>query len=71
MAKRKTSKKRKVKITNIVDIKKILIPSILIFIVAYVIYKIIGLIAVPTDIYMIENSTIFDEESATRICYKR
>ena len=63
--KRKTNKKK----TNRKNIAKILISSIVIFIIAYIIYKIVSLIAVPTDVYMIENGTISDEESAIRICY--
>lgn len=52
------------------DIIKMLIPLIIAVIFIYVLYKIIKLIVVPTDIVMIENGTIFKEESATRICYK-
>ena len=53
------------------DIIKMLIPLVAAVIFIYFLYKIIGLIIVPTDIVMIENGTIFNEESATRICNKR
>ena len=62
MAKRK-KKRTKIEFKKN-DIKKIIIPSIVIFIIAYIIYKIINLIAVPTDIYMIKNGTIYNEEDA-------
>jgi len=52
------------------NILKMLIPLIGAIIFIYMLYKIISLIIVPTDIVMIENGTIFNEESATRICYK-
>ena len=48
-----------------------LIPIIAIVFLAYIIYKIIELIIAPTNIFMIENDTIFDEESAIRLCNKR
>lgn len=64
----KNNTKKSKSTNNIKKIKKVLIPSVTLFIVAYIIYKIISLIALPTDIYMIENSTIYEEESATRIC---
>ena len=66
MAKDKKRKAKSKKI-NKKNIAKILIPSITIFVVAYILYKIISLIAVPTDMYIIENGTIYDEESTTRI----
>lgn len=62
---------KKSKKTNKKDIIKMLIPLIVAVIFIYVLYKIIKLIIVPTDIVMIENGTIFNEESAIRICYKR
>ena len=52
------------------SILKILTPLACVIIFIYVLYKIIGLIVVPTNIVMIENGTIFNEESATRLCYK-
>ena len=61
MANKKKVKKKKTNKKN--NIAKILIPSIAIFVFAYILYKIINLIAIPTDSYMIENGTIFDEES--------
>lgn len=45
-------------------IAKLLIPLIIIVLFIYVIYRIIKLIIVPTDIYMIENGTIYNEEDA-------
>ena len=62
---------KKSKKTNKKDAVKMLIPLIGAIILLYTLYKIIGLIIVPTDIFAIENGTIFNEESATRICYKR
>ena len=61
---------QKNKITNEKDIVKMLIPLISAIIFIYVLYKIILLIVVPTDIVMIENGIIFNEENAVRICYK-
>ena len=61
---------RKNKKTNKKEIVKMLSPIIGVIIFIYVLYKVISLIVVPTDIVMIENGTIFNEESATRICYK-
>ena len=62
---------RKNKKTNKRDIVKILIPLIGIIIFIYALYKIIDLIVVPTDIVMIENGIIYNEEDAIRLCYKR
>ena len=70
MAKNKT-KNLKNKKTNKEDIVKMLIPFIAALISIYVLYKIIRLIVVPTDIVVIENGTIFNEEDAIRLCYKR
>ncbi len=53
------------------NIAKMLIPIITIGLIVYVIYKVIKLVAVPTNIFMIKNGTIYDEESAVRLCYKR
>lgn len=50
---------------------KLLIPLIAISIFIYIIYKVIKLIIVPTDMYMIENGTIYNEEDAVRLCNKR
>ena len=68
-----TKKKKKIKKIKInkKNIVKILGPSIIIIVFTYIIYKIINIIAIPTDMYMIENGTIYDEESAIRLCYKR
>ena len=70
MAKRKKKNKKNYK-ANKKDIIKMLIPFIVAATFIYVLYKIIRLIIVPTDIVMIENGTIFNEESAIRICDKR
>ena len=56
---------RKKKRTGKDNIVKMLIPIISAIIFIYVLYKIILLIIVPTDIVMIENGIIFNEESAT------
>ena len=56
---------------NKIDYTKIVIPLIAIFAIAYVIYKLAILITIPTDIFMVEEGTIIEEESAIRICYKR
>ena len=61
---------KKSKKTNKKDIIKMLIPLVVAVIFIYIVYKIISLIVVPTDIVMIENGIIFNEESATRICDK-
>ena len=53
------------------NILKMLIPLIGVIIFIYTLYKIISLIVVPTDIVIIENGTIFNEENAVRLCYKR
>lgn len=66
-----SSRPRKSKKANKKDTVKMLIPLICAIIFIYMLYKIISLIIVPTDIVMIENGTIFNEESATRICYKK
>lgn len=59
--KNKNIKKKKI---NKKDIVKMLFPVIGILIFIYTIYKIIGLIVVPTDIVMIEYGTILNEENA-------
>ncbi len=63
---KKENKKIKNKKLNTV---KTLIPIIGILTFIYILYKVIKLIIAPTDIFMIENGTIYDEESAIRICY--
>ena len=60
----KKNKNIKKKKTNKKDIVKMLFPVIGILIFIYTIYKIIGLIVVPTDIVMIEYGTILNEENA-------
>ena len=56
---------------DIDNILKMIIPLIGVIIFIYTLYKIISLIVVPTDIVIIENGTIFNEENAVRLCYKR
>ena len=60
----KKTKNIKNKRINKKDITRMLFPLIGILILIYTIYKIIGLIAVPTDIVMIEQGTILKEENA-------
>lgn len=67
----KGNKKVKSKKLNKNKIVKLIIPLIAISIFIYVIYKVIKLIIVPTDMYMIENGTIYNEEDAVRLCNKR
>lgn len=67
----KGNKKVKSKKLNNNKIVKLIIPLIAIVIFIYVIYKVIKLIVVPTDMYMIENGTIYNEEDAVRLCNKR
>ena len=64
------SRSNKNKKTN-KKIVKMLIPLAGIMIFIYFLYKIISLIIVPTDMVVIENGTIFNEEYAIRLCYKR
>ena len=56
-----TKKSKKVNKNNIA---KMLIPIICIGAFIYIIYKIIKLIIIPTDMFVIENGTIYNEESA-------
>ncbi len=65
MATRRKSKKNTKRIINIL----LLLSSIMI--VLYILYRIISLVAVPTDSVIVENSYITSEESANRLCYKR
>ena len=58
-----TSRKQKRKKTNKKDIVKMLIPLGAAIVFIYVLYRIIKLIIVPTDMFMIVNDTIFNEES--------
>lgn len=67
----KGNKKVKSKKLNSNKIFKLLIPLIAISIFIYIIYKVIKLIIVPTDMYMIENGTIYNEEDTVRLCNKR
>ena len=64
MAARRKSKKNTKRIINIL----LLLSSIMI--ILYVLYRIISLVAVPTDSVIVENSYITSEESANRICNK-
>ena len=68
-AKEKSPKKNKE--TSKKNIVKMLIPILGVIAFIYVIYKIIGLIVEPTNIIVVEKGTIFNEEDAVRICYKR
>lgn len=67
----KGNKKVESKKLNKNKIAKSIIPLIAIIIFIYIIYKVIKLIIVPTDVYMIENGTIYNEEDAVRLCNKR
>ena len=40
-------------------------------VIVYILYKVIALIAVPSDVVVIENGIITSEESANRIYNKR
>ena len=66
-----TKKKKQEKNKKIKNIAKILVPIIAIILFVYIIYKFVNLIVVPTDIVVIENGTIYNEESAVRVCNKR
>lgn len=68
MANNKSKRVKKKKI-NKKDIVKILIPLVGIIILLYVLYKIFSLIIVPTDVVVIENGTILNEEEAVRLYY--
>ena len=46
-----------------------LLLLIIALIIVYVIYKILGLIAIPSDIVVIEDGLIMSEENAIRIYY--
>ena len=65
-----SSRSPKNKKSNKKDILKMLIPLLGVIIFIYVLYKIICLIVVPTDIVMIDKGTIFKEEDTVRLCYK-
>lgn len=45
------------------EMAKIIIPIIAVIVFAYILYKIIKLIIVPTDMVMLENGTIYSEET--------
>lgn len=66
-----SANKRKVKNKKANNTTKMVIVLITIFVFSYIIYKIVNLIAVPTDAFIIEKGTISNEENAVRICYKR
>ncbi len=59
-----SSRSQKSKKIDKKDIVKMLIPLIIVALFIYVIYKIISLIVIPTDMFMVENGTISDEESS-------
>ena len=65
------TKKSKTKKLNKKEIAKILIPITVAIIIIYVMHKVIDLIMTPTDVFMIEYGTIYNEESAIRLCDKR
>lgn len=68
---KKNNKKSKNKKIDKNKIVKLVIPLIVAVLIIYAIYKVINLIIVPTNMLMIENGTIYNEEDAIRICYKR
>lgn len=68
---KKNNKKSKNKKIDKNKIVKLVIPLIVAVLIIYAIYKVINLIIVPTNVLMIENGTIYNEEDAIRICYKR
>lgn len=68
---KKNNKKSKNKKIDKNKIVKLVIPLIVAVLLIYAIYKVINLIIVPTNVFMIENGTIYNEEDAIRICYKR
>ena len=67
----KKGKKIKNKKLNKNNIARMLIPIIAIGLIIYIVYKVIKLVIVATDMFMIEKGTIYNEESAVRLCYKR
>lgn len=58
---------KKKKITNN-KVTSFLILLLTALAIAYVLYKVIALIAVPSDVVVVENGVITSEESAIRIC---
>ena len=48
-----------------------LLLLVIALVIAYILYKVIGLIAVPSDIVAIENGLITSEESTNRVYNKR
>lgn len=65
MAQKNKEKTLKEKINNISKSKtlKILLPICIVSIIIYILYTVIRLIIVPTDMFIIENGTISSEES--------
>ncbi|MBO4816098.1 MAG: hypothetical protein J5507_04165 [Clostridia bacterium] len=61
--------KRNNKIKNRLISISLLLASIII--ILYIFYRVISLIAVPTNGVVIENGVITSEESSIRLCYKR
>ena len=45
--------------------------SLIIVLIAYVVFRVVSLIAVPSDVVVIEDGIISQEESAIRICNSR
>ena len=64
--KEKSSRKK-----NNKNIISLLLPISILAIIIYILYKIISLIVVPTEMFMIKNDAISKEESVVRICDKR
>lgn len=63
MATKKSKKAKKSKL-NTKNAIKMLIPIIAIGAFIYIIYKVINFVIVPTNMFVIENGTIYNEESA-------
>ena len=63
------SPKRKNKFKN--NIIRMLFLSLIIVLIAYVVFRVVSLIAVPSDVVVIEDGIISQEESAIRICNSR
>lgn len=75
MAMKKTrenaSKKTSPQKINKKKIIRVLLPISIVAIIVYLLYTIIHLIIVPTDMFVIRNDIISAEETTIRICNKR
>ncbi len=60
----KKQKSKKTKSKNKKNIAKVLILTVAIALFIFVMYKVVSLVIVPTEMFMIENGTIYNEESA-------